>query len=264
MTALNFVVIFIVKRNLKWYNEPTSAFHKINSELPYFTAPFRTILATPCSETAVFYLLLCCIGTAFRYFPVNNRNILEMFILPYLFIMQWKFSKVVNGGGWMIFHFFDCSSPFSFLLIEFHWHFSISFKIINYVYYYCIFIRYSDIGRRDFFFVPAIIIITILTPLFLPSYSLFLYLISFLLFPCTSVWVHGLDKLSCTHSQFKIAILNGTIFFQKTTWSQCCLSKTIYKNNLSKIAIRWILHAVWWEWKIKVTVSLVKMWLMFH
>ena len=37
--------------------------------------------------------------------------------------------------------FFDCSSPFSFLLIEFHSTFSISYRIvINYVYFYCILI----------------------------------------------------------------------------------------------------------------------------
>ena len=37
--------------------------------------------------------------------------------------------------------FFDCSSPFCFLLIEFHCTFSISYKILqSYVYYYCIYI----------------------------------------------------------------------------------------------------------------------------
>ena len=46
------------------------------------------------------------------------------------------------GGGWMIFHFFDCLSPFSFLLIEFHCTFSISYRTLPYyVYYYCILIR---------------------------------------------------------------------------------------------------------------------------
>ena len=40
------------------------------------------------------------------------------------------------------FLFFDCLSPFWFLLIELHWTFSISHKMLtNYVYYYCILIR---------------------------------------------------------------------------------------------------------------------------
>ena len=40
------------------------------------------------------------------------------------------------------FLFFDCSSPFCFLLIEFHCTFSVSYKILaNFVYYYCILIR---------------------------------------------------------------------------------------------------------------------------
>ena len=32
----------------------------------------------------------------------------------------------------MIFSFFDCSSPFCFLLIEFHYNISISYKILPY------------------------------------------------------------------------------------------------------------------------------------
>ena len=40
------------------------------------------------------------------------------------------------------FLFFDCSSPFCFLSIEFYCTFSISYKILPYyVYYYCIQIR---------------------------------------------------------------------------------------------------------------------------
>ena len=40
----------------------------------------------------------------------------------------------------MIFLFFNCLSSSWFLLIEFYCTFSISYKIIYYVYYYCIFI----------------------------------------------------------------------------------------------------------------------------
>ena len=47
-----------------------------------------------------------------------------------------------HGGGGMIFHFFDCSSPFCHLLIEFHCSLFISYEILqHYVYYYCILIR---------------------------------------------------------------------------------------------------------------------------
>ena len=62
----------------------------------------------------------------------------------------------------MILYFSDYSSPFCFLLIEFHLTFSIPYKILtNYVYYYCILIRLS---------VPALLL-SILTPLFLQSSS---------------------------------------------------------------------------------------------
>ena len=82
----------------------------------------------------------------------------------------------------MIFHYLDCSSPFCFSLIEFlHCSFLIFYKIIlYYVYYYCILIRYSGRPSGLRFFPYSR----------LSSYllRLFLYLISFLLFPCSSVW----------------------------------------------------------------------------
>ena len=53
----------------------------------------------------------------------------------------------------MIFSVFDFSSPFYFLLIEFHNTFFISYNVLPYyVYYYCILIV---IGHRDFFFFCA-------------------------------------------------------------------------------------------------------------
>ena len=43
----------------------------------------------------------------------------------------------LGGGGW--FFLFDHLSPFCFLLFEFHYAFSISYKVLTgYVYYYCI------------------------------------------------------------------------------------------------------------------------------
>ena len=51
------------------------------------------------------------------------------------------------------FSFFDCSSPFCFLLIEFHCTFSISYKISYFVYYYFILIDVFDVfwgtGTRE-------------------------------------------------------------------------------------------------------------------
>ena len=52
-------------------------------------------------------------------------------------IVSFKLIAAGEGGG-----FFDCSTPFYFLLIEFHCTFSISNKILEYyVYHYYILIR---------------------------------------------------------------------------------------------------------------------------
>ena len=51
-------------------------------------------------------------------------------------------STVQNGGGWIIFNFSIVQADFVFLLIEFIYTFSISYKILPYYfYYYCILIR---------------------------------------------------------------------------------------------------------------------------
>ena len=81
--------------------------------------------------------------------------------------------------------FFDSLSPFCFLLIEFHCTFSYLIKDYNILFIIITFWLGCD-SPSGLFFVPALLI-SILTPLFLPS-SLFLYLISFLPFPCASVW----------------------------------------------------------------------------
>ena len=84
------------------------------------------------------------------------------------------------------FLFFGCLSLFCFLLIEFHCIFSISYKIQkNYVYYYCILTRIAQAVGPFFSFMPALLL-SILTPLFLSSSSV--YVTSFLLFLSASVW----------------------------------------------------------------------------
>ena len=66
------------------------------------------------------------------------------------------------------------------------------------------------IGRQDFFFFVPDLLLSILTPLFLPSSSISLsYFV-------LAVQMRGwLGKHSCMCSQFPIAILNGTCFFPK-------------------------------------------------
>ena len=57
------------------------------------------------------------------------------------------------------------------------------------------------------FFVPALLL-SLLTPLFLHCSSV--YLISFLVFPCASVWDNTRHEFP-----FPIAILKGTFFFRE-------------------------------------------------
>ena len=135
-------------------------------------------------------------------------------------------SNTGKGGCFVIFRLFK-----SIFLIEFHSNFSISYKILtNYVYYYCILIRIVQ-AVGTFFSCP----LCFFPYSRLSSYllRLFLYLISFLLFPCASVW----GKHSCMSSPFPIAILNGTCFFptvqlqvhnvksQRKNQKQLCTSK---------------------------------------
>ena len=73
----------------------------------------------------------------------------------------------------------------SILFTEFYCTFSISYEILRYYYYWCGSDRPSGL---PYSFVPALLL-SILTVIFLVL-RLFLYLISFLLFPCASVWVN--------------------------------------------------------------------------
>ena len=117
-------------------------------------------------------------------------------MLPYFFEGRW--------GGWMI-SCFDCSSPFCFLLIEFH----NCFSILLIKYYHIMFIIIVFWLGCDR---PSGLIFSCPLCLFLYSrlssclLRLFLYLISFLLFPCARVW-------EIIRAWVPIAILNGTCFF---------------------------------------------------
>ena len=104
--------------------------------------------------------------------------------------------------------FFDYLSPLCFLLIEFHCTFSMSYKILQYfVYYYYILIRMWYAVRTSFFFVPALLL-SILTPLFLPSSS-----VSLSYFVLAVPMRECLGKHLCMSSPFPITILNSTCFF---------------------------------------------------
>ena len=81
--------------------------------------------------------------------------------------------------------FFDCSGPFCFLLIEFHCTFPYLLKYYNIMFIIILLCLGSGRPSGLLFFVPALLL-SILTPLFLSSSSV--YLISFSLFPCASVW----------------------------------------------------------------------------
>ena len=98
----------------------------------------------------------------------------------------------ISRGRWMSFLFFECSSPFCFFV---NW---ISLYIFPYLTtdYNIMFIIIVFWLGRDwpsgllFSFVPSLLV-SILTPLFLPSSSVSLSY-SFLLFPCASVWENTL------------------------------------------------------------------------
>ena len=108
-------------------------------------------------------------------------------------------------GEGMIFNFFDCSSPFCFLTVEFHWTFFISSKIQK----KWLLLYFDYVVFRSFFlitFFVSAILFSILTSFFLPSsVSLPYFILAVPMREC-------LRKHSCMSSAFPIVILNGTCF----------------------------------------------------
>ena len=83
------------------------------------------------------------------------------------------------------------------------------------------------IGRRDFFFVPGLLL-SILTPLFLPSSSVTLsYLI--LAVPMREC----LGKHSFMSSPFPMALLNGTFFISRG--KIVCLGRSVVHQYQTKL-----------------------------
>ena len=108
--------------------------------------------------------------------------------------------------------FFEYLNSFCFLLIEFHYTFSISFiKYYHIMFIIIIFWLGCDRPSGHIFFVPALLF-SILTPLFLPPSSLLRPSLSYLILavPMRKCLV----KHFCMSSPFPVAILNGAFFFR--------------------------------------------------
>ena len=101
-----------------------------------------------------------------------------------------------------------------FLKINFIVLFPCLIKYYNLMFIIIVFLLISDRPSVLFFsFVPAVLLYS-LTPSYL---RLFLYLITFLLFQCASVW-----ETLVHESIFPIAILNGTSFFPTVQLDVLC------------------------------------------
>ena len=103
--------------------------------------------------------------------------------------------------------FFEYLSPFCLLLIEFHCTFSIFYKILPHLFIIIVFCLGCDRPSGLLLFVPALIL-SILTPLFLPSPS-----VSLSYFVLAVPMLECLGKHSRMSSLCPIAILNGTFLF---------------------------------------------------
>ena len=94
----------------------------------------------------------------------KNKNILVHFIHK-----LWNFSKRLQGRVDDL-SFFEYLSPFYFSLIEFHCTFSISYKYYHILFIIIVFWLGCDLPSALLFFMLALLL-SILTPLFLPSLS---------------------------------------------------------------------------------------------
>ena len=142
-------------------------------------------------------------------------------------------------GGWFFFPFFDCSSPFCFLLNEFHCTFCISYKMLP-CYVLLLYFDEVVIGCRDFFLSCLLCFFPYSR---LSSYllRLFLYLISFLLFPCASVWEN--TRAWVTHFLYLLFSRNEIIKI---------VEESPIKNELLVLSLKWrckYLHIFYIPWR---------------
>ena len=105
--------------------------------------------------------------------------------------------------------FFEYLSPFCLLLIEFLCIFSIPCKTLPYFVFIIVFWLGCDRPSGLLLFVPALLL-SILTPLFLPSSS-----VSLSYFVLAVPIRECLGKHSCMSSAYPIAILNSTFIFSR-------------------------------------------------
>ena len=119
----------------------------------------------------------------------------------------------LSGGGWSIFKFSIVLVHFIYFQLYFYCTFSKSYKILPnlqyFVYYCCILIRWW-LAVGTYFFLSCPLYFFSYFPLSSYLLRLFLYLVSFLLFPCASVWENTRARVHISASH-----LNGTCFFEK-------------------------------------------------
>ena len=109
----------------------------------------QTSVLYPCYICAIYLCYICAISLTVLWdtssqhghsWIFNNLNLYKRKLMWRL--IDWRRGWVKAPYSVDDFSFFDCSSPCCFLLIDFHWTFTISYKIpTNCVYYHGILIR---------------------------------------------------------------------------------------------------------------------------
>ena len=110
---------------------------------------------------------------------------------------------LTRGGGWMICHFSIIQVHFVFCSLNFITLFLYLIKYYNIMFIIIVFWLECDRPSGLIFFVSALLL-SILMPPFLPSSSV--YLISFLLFTCASVWENTLAWVPHFQSPYWIVL----------------------------------------------------------
>ena len=125
-------------------------------------------------------------GTSFFHTHFTSFDTHASLLTVLVGFLKFYFILAVHGGEWMICHFSIVQLHFVFLLIEFQYTLSVSYKILPILLTFIVFWLRCDRPSRLLLFVPALLL-SILTPLFLPSSSVSLCFL-FWLFPCASDW----------------------------------------------------------------------------